>query len=406
VAYRRSYSRNGEAKQSRGFYFRVEGVEVPAGVENKRDAELIERRVRRIMDRRRAGDDLDPQDAKWARDDADPRLVSKLTHAGVLPESILRQRTTPGEALARYLTHQRDLGVTAKQLSAVELSVSRLVEARGRWDDLTAERVARWLAGMRTAAGGPVSATTRRNHLHRAHAWAAWCVKLGMAPPTLLEALKDARPATRARKAGDGRRRIHEPLTEEELTRLLTATLASSRWGKMDSEERAAFYALAAHTGLRVGALRGLRRRDLRLDEAPFMLTLPAGLDKAGRERRIELGDVELVGLLRRLLATSHPEARVFPRLPSKPHAMFYRDLRDAGIEPVVDKVRVRDLHGLRATTASIMARRGASLKQIQERLGHATLDLTANVYAHAQDVDRTRATSLAPSMKLPSSPA
>ena len=42
-----------------------------------------------------------------------------------------------------------------------------------------------------------------------------------------------------------------------------------------------------------------------------------------------------------------------------------------------------RTFHQLRHTAASVLLAQGASLKDVQETLGHANFALTADVYAH-----------------------
>lgn len=55
----------------------------------------------------------------------------------------------------------------------------------------------------------------------------------------------------------------------------------------------------------------------------------------------------------------------------------FKSALKKAGINRNVT------IHGLRHTHAVMMLESGASLKEVQERLGHKTIDITANVYSH-----------------------
>ena len=40
-------------------------------------------------------------------------------------------------------------------------------------------------------------------------------------------------------------------------------------------------------------------------------------------------------------------------------------------------------LHGLRHSHASLMLEVGVSMKEVQERLGHSTINVTANIYSH-----------------------
>jgi integrase len=43
-------------------------------------------------------------------------------------------------------------------------------------------------------------------------------------------------------------------------------------------------------------------------------------------------------------------------------------------------------IHGLRHTHASILFESGASIKEVQERLGHSAIQMTMNIYTHVTD--------------------
>lgn len=76
------------------------------------------------------------------------------------------------------------------------------------------------------------------------------------------------------------------------------------------------------------------------------------------------------------------PEALVFahpngsPMLPSTVSHAFTRIARKAGLQGL-------RLHDLRHTHASLMLRQGVHPKIIQERLGHATISTTMDIYSH-----------------------
>lgn len=43
-------------------------------------------------------------------------------------------------------------------------------------------------------------------------------------------------------------------------------------------------------------------------------------------------------------------------------------------------------IHGLRHTHASLLFEAGASIKEVQERLGHSDIQMTMNIYTHVTD--------------------
>ncbi|MFD4815109.1 tyrosine-type recombinase/integrase [Peribacillus butanolivorans] len=58
-------------------------------------------------------------------------------------------------------------------------------------------------------------------------------------------------------------------------------------------------------------------------------------------------------------------------------HRAFIRICRKAGITKNIT------IHGLRHTHAVLLLESGASLKDVQERLGHKSIQTTADIYAH-----------------------
>jgi integrase len=55
---------------------------------------------------------------------------------------------------------------------------------------------------------------------------------------------------------------------------------------------------------------------------------------------------------------------------------IFNRIIKEADIP----KIRI---HDIRHTHATLMLEAGASLKEVQERLGHSSIKITGDIYAH-----------------------
>ena len=67
--------------------------------------------------------------------------------------------------------------------------------------------------------------------------------------------------------------------------------------------------------------------------------------------------------------------------------------MSDVGHGPPADA----GLHSLRHSAASVMLTRGVPLKVVSDRLGHATVAITADVYGHVTaEADRQAADRLA----------
>ena len=71
---------------------------------------------------------------------------------------------------------------------------------------------------------------------------------------------------------------------------------------------------------------------------------------------------------------------------------VFNRLLTRGGIPRVDDDGRKLDIHSLRHTFGSRLARRGVGLVQVQRLMGHSDPKLTAQVYTHLDVEDLRKA--------------
>src|SRR6266852_3731638 len=139
---------------------------------------------------------------------------------------------------------------------------------------------------------------------------------------------------------------------------------------------------VALNTGLRIGELLALKWEDcdLRAGKLVVRRSLWNGMEgspKGGRTREIPLNDLALGALNRHLRG---------PYVFCKEDGSRYSH---SEVKHIVPRVCARaglpkrlTMHGLRHSFASHLVMRGATLKAVQELLGHATIDMTLR-YAH-----------------------
>jgi integrase len=148
----------------------------------------------------------------------------------------------------------------------------------------------------------------------------------------------------------------------------------------------------AAYTGLRWGELAGLKTDRLDLLRGSIDVVealtevngnLALGPTKTGKRRRVSVPRF-LCQLLGDHLATfGQPDGFVFTAATGTPlrrsfYPRHYKPaVRRAGLP---EKLR---FHDLRHTCASILIAQGAHPKEIQERMGHSTIQLTFDRYGH-----------------------
>ena len=181
------------------------------------------------------------------------------------------------------------------------------------------------------------------------------------------------------------------------------AFLESSRGERLE-----ALYVLAVHCGLRKGELLALRWEDIDLDAAKPALQVRRTLTRGEKGRGWIVGAStksdkgRRVRLTRRAVAAlrDHRKRQLEERMslgglwqdqgllfPNEIGAPFNpSNLRNRSFKRIKDRCGVRkDLrfHDLRHTCATVLLREGVNVKVVSEMLGHASITITLNIYAH-----------------------
>ncbi|RAP29984.1 hypothetical protein C2W64_02539 [Brevibacillus laterosporus] len=73
----------------------------------------------------------------------------------------------------------------------------------------------------------------------------------------------------------------------------------------------------------------------------------------------------------------------IFTRVDGKPLRLAYLNEKR---KKIIKKYNLHPItiHGLRHTHASLLFEANASIKEVQERLGHTDIKMTMNIYTHA----------------------
>jgi integrase len=236
-------------------------------------------------------------------------------------------------------------------------------------DDITAAEISTWYAGMRTTP------TQQAN---------AYGLLKSIFKEAIEEGLLEANPCRV--KAGGQKQRAREidVLTVDQLNRYLAAV----------PEGRRVPLLLAGWCGLRSGEVRGLRVRDLDLDtgvvhvrQAVVRLKgqLLIGPPKTNAGIRSVAIPPHLLPALK-VWADQQPtrsrDALLFPAGDghSPLNDSVLRDAHDKG-KAAIDMPRLT-IHGLRHTSATLAAQFGATLAELQARIGHSTPNMAMR-YQH-----------------------
>lgn len=181
-------------------------------------------------------------------------------------------------------------------------------------------------------------------------------------------------------------------INEETIGEVLDAVKGKSIWVPI---------VLIAATGMRRGEALGLRWSDVDLDRQTISISQTYGKHGFGTpktlrsRRQIRIGDMTTKVLAEELdrqkaeapyLSTDgdhwNPHGLVCPTFEGRPRdpdtfsRMFKDAIRQAGLVSI-------SVHDLRHAHASMLLRDGVDLKVISERLGHSSIAITGDVYAH-----------------------
>jgi len=148
--------------------------------------------------------------------------------------------------------------------------------------------------------------------------------------------------------------------------------------------ERALLYAVLVTTGLRKGELTALTLDDVVLDEGSPAIMLPAVHAKSGKAARLPLR-ADVAGEVRAWVAEKFQAgesgtARLF-NVPTKLAKILYRDLQAADIPRRDKRGRIVDVHAMRGTFGTHLARAGVDPVTLKTLMRHGRIETTMKFY-------------------------
>jgi integrase len=187
------------------------------------------------------------------------------------------------------------------------------------------------------------------------------------------------------------RRKHRRALTKDEVERLIAATAngVTKKVGRPD--ERILIYQLLLGTGLRSTELSLLT--PLQIDFEKCRLRVEATKTKNRKADILPLRP-DLVQSLKERMETLgiKPHERFFQHTQATLRKPFYADLKAAGIARLDSAGRCIDIHSLRKTFGTMLARAGVPLTTTQRLMRHSNPQLTAKLYIDVDSVDMVQA--------------
>jgi len=355
--------------------------------EDKRASQAFADKLQQLVSCHISGAGPDPELTRWL-EMLPNRILERFGRLGLLDANRVASTKPLRDHLDDYEKSLRDSGATAEYVQKTVNRVRAVLDgvAVTFLSELSASAVMGVLARMRekgrrkagsdqkTESKG-LGAKSSNHYLAAVKGFGNWLVKDRRATENPLAHLSGL-------NAKADRRHVRRALDLDELRRLLAAARSGPGRCEMDGESRHWLYRLALETGLRSNELRSLTRASFDSDATQPTVKIDAANAKNRKAATLPLRS-ETAAELRALLGAKLPTVPVFhmPR-PEKVVMMMRGDLDAAGIPYADETGRVADFHSLRVTFATMLLRSGVDVRTAKELMRHATINMTADVYA------------------------
>jgi integrase len=386
---------------------------VPA-FSSKGASEELGRNIDRLVAYTRAtGGQIDPTLQNWV-EELPRALLRKFLAIGLVKSERVSVSKTLTDHLDDYAAALAAKGNTSKHVKLSKKRIQRIFDGCGfrYWGDLSASKVQSFLSELREAdeADGEdsvgISAATFNYYLGSIKAFSRWMVKDRRATSSPLSHLDILNVRM-------DRRHDRRALTEEELRRLIKATMDGrelSGWNikrvvtwRLSGFDRSMLYRLAVETGLRVGEIRSLTPASFDFTSAVAIVKVSAAYSKHRRDDALPL--LATTAAMLRDYVSKRPVNMPLFTLPKREAiaGVLRVDLEAAGIPYRDANNRVVDFHALRHTFITNLAQGGVHPKTAQTLARHSTITLTMDRYSHTGRDDEFRALSALPNLSQPS---
>ncbi len=319
--------------------------------------------------------------------------------------------------IAAYVEHLEHIGCCRKHIVERRRTLTRVARECGfnRLRDLSGEPLEKWLGVCAREGMGPRTRNTYRAALNAFANWLVMTKRITANPFKHVSAANERTDVRRQRRAFsvDELLRLFEAARRRPLEEALKIRRGSRRGTCAANirpevrerlvelgQTRALAYKTMALTGLRLGELRSIRLSQVRLDHQPPYIELEAAHEKARRGARVALQQ-DLAAELSAYIASRIGRANLRPssanvvafgataqdpllfELPPAMTRIFTLDLQAAKIIKVDERGRVVDVHSLRHTFGTLLAKSGVPQQLAQFAMRHSDPKLTANLYTH-----------------------
>ena len=303
------------------------------------------------------------------------------------------------EALEQFRTKMVASGVGAKHIGATHRQIFEICSGTGirSLTDLRRETIERWIANE--VQKKAIATNTINMYLTAIKSFTQYLSDIELLPNNPLRAIRKLNSEI-------DRRKKRRAMTEKEVECLLRVAASDKTFEKWKDGELVLIYQLLLGTGLRSTELSLLTPSQI--DYERCRLRVEAANTKNKKADVLPMR-ADLVQSVKEWVALHRIQSheRIFHHDSPNLLHQFYKDLKAAGIERLGKDGRSLDIHSLRKTFGTMLARAGVPLTTTQRLMRHSTPILTAQLYIDVDPLDMMQALGQLPvfSAVIPPSP-
>lgn len=329
-----------------------------------------------------------------AKLERDARMIAD----GLLDPAVLFTEVTLESHLTDFESHLVAKKVSDEQVQLVLTRCRTLLGKMGitKLNGITADGASLALSALRkgTKDEKGISVQTSNHYLRAIKQFSRWArlSKRGLSddPLATLEMLN----------VETDRRHDRRALSDDEVTRLLKATLGNGVVLTFEARDRYMLYVFSLHTGLRASELASLTPESI--DLRTTTITVQAGYSKRRRKDMLPLPE-SVLEEIRAWLSGKPTGQPLWPGDWAKHRyagKILQADLIPAGIPYKDASGQFADFHALRHTYITNLARHGVPLATAQKLARHSTPVLTAKRYTHIDLQEQKQAVDRLPALQ------
>jgi len=280
-----------------------------------------------------------------------------------------------------FRTHMQSKGNVKEHINQTIKHIETIVEFIGAKNitDIRQEKIELWIV---TQIQKGLTHRTVNSYVASCKTFLTWCIDTSRI---------DSNPLKKIKKLNEAitRKKQRRALSEDELKKLFEAARLRKRRKNKNGNEIELIYRTLVGTGFRLKELKSIKVFQVDFERNEITLKAVNEKRKKGTQQPI---NADLSKRLKKWTSMKLPKDNLFEFTKDQLRTSFENDCKLAGIKKVLDDGRSVDLHCLRKTFGTMLARAGVPITTTQRLMRHSTVELTSKIYIDVDPIDISNA--------------